>query len=109
MICSLRRDKVNALTPEKTQEQLDKAEAYLQKAASLLNPSAGPWIFGQKRPTELDAHLVVMILRLQDVGRDFIVPASLKEYAKEAYLEPCFQGVMGGRTTMYDGSGAMNK
>ncbi|UKZ78733.1 hypothetical protein TrVFT333_006479 [Trichoderma virens FT-333] len=102
----LRRDKVNALTPEKTQAELDKAQAYLEEVATLLNPSAGSWLFGQKRPTELDAHLVVMILRLQDVGRDFIIPDSVKEYGKIALAEPSFKAVMEGRTTMYDGSGS---
>ncbi|PNP45391.1 hypothetical protein THARTR1_10942 [Trichoderma harzianum] len=102
----LRRDKVNALTPEKTQAELDKAQAYLEDAATLLNPSTGPWLFGQQQPTELDAHLVVMILRLQDVGRDFVVPDSLKEYGKMAFNEPSFKAVMAGRSTMYDGSGS---
>ncbi|KAK4065897.1 uncharacterized protein Triagg1_8449 [Trichoderma aggressivum f. europaeum] len=102
----LRRDKVSALTPEKTQAELDKAQAYLEEAATLLNPGDGPWLFGQQQPTELDAHLVVMILRLQDVGRDFVVPDSLKEYGKMASDEPSFIAVMGGRSTMYDGSGS---
>lgn len=78
----------------------------MEEAATLLNPSDGPWLFGQQRPTELDAHLVVMILRLQDVGRDSVVPDSLKEYGKMAFDEPSFKAVMGGRSTMYDGSGS---
>ena len=106
---SLRRDKVDALTPEKTQAELDKAKAYLERAASFLNPGYGPWLFGQEKPTELDAHLVVMILRLQDVGRDFIIPTSLKQYAEAAYLNLSFMSVMGGRTTMYNGMGATKK
>ncbi|KAH8820179.1 hypothetical protein F5884DRAFT_893113 [Xylogone sp. PMI_703] len=102
----LRRDKVNALEPEKTEAEIKKAKDYLEEIATLLDPSSGPWLFGQKRPTELDAHLIVMIARLQDVGRDFIIPDTLKEYGKKAMSEPSWLGVMEGRTTMYDGSGS---
>ncbi|KAF2105144.1 hypothetical protein NA57DRAFT_30050 [Rhizodiscina lignyota] len=102
----LQRDKVKALEPEKTQAEIDKAKSYLDEAASLLDPNSGPWLFGQKRPTELDAHLVVMIARLTDVDRGLIVPQSLKEYSKKAMAEPSWLAVMEGRTTMYDRSGS---
>jgi len=101
----LKRDKVNALEPEKVQAESDKAGAYFETVAALLKPEAGPWLFGQRHPTELDAHLVVMIARLQDVGRHEIIPDALKKYAEAAYATPEWINVMQGRTTMYDGSG----
>jgi len=100
----LRRVKINALEPEKVEAEIQKSKAYLEEASTLLNPSSGPWLFGQQRPTELDAHLVVMIARLQDVGRDSIIPESLKNYGKKAMTTPSWVTLMEGRNTMYDGS-----
>ncbi|GAD92996.1 protein kinase domain protein [Paecilomyces variotii No. 5] len=96
----LHRDKVHALEPKKTEAEIQKAKAYLEEIETLLDPSSGQWLFGQKRPTELDAHLIVMIARLQDVGRDFIIPESLKAYGKKAMAEPSWVAIMEGRTTM---------
>ncbi len=79
---------------------MQNAKAYLEEAATLLDISSGPWLFGQKRPTELDAHLIVMIARLQDVDRGFLVPESLRSYGEKAMAEPSFLAVMEGRTTM---------
>jgi len=103
---SLKRDKIDALQPEKMQSEVSKAAAYLEEVASFLTPDAGPWMFGQQKPTALDAHLVVMIARLQDVGRDSIIPEALKEYGDRAMNTPEWIEVMDGRRTMYDGSGA---
>ena len=89
------------LEPERVEEESRKAKLYLEEVADLLDASSGPWLFGQKRPTELDAHLVTFIARLQDVGRDSIIPEVLKEYGKMAMAEPSWQAVMGGRPTMY--------
>ena len=96
----MRRDKVNGLEPEKVQSETGKAKAYLDKVSTLLKPEAGPWLFGQKQPTELDAHLVVMIARLQDVGRHELICEPLKQYAATAYETVEWKEVMDGRRTM---------
>jgi len=101
----LKRDKVDALQPEKMQSEVSKATAYLEEVASFLRPEAGPWMFGQQKPTALDAHLVVMIARLQDVGRDSIIPETLKKYGNMAMNTADWTEVMDGRRTMYDGTG----
>jgi hypothetical protein len=101
----LQRDKITALEPEKRQAELSKAKEYLEAVSALLKPEEGPWLFGQYRPTELDAHLVVMIARLQDVGHHQIIPKMLKKYAEEAYATPEWKEIMEDRTTMYDGLG----
>lgn len=102
---SLQRDKVHALEPSKTEAEIQKAKSYLEEASTLLNPDLGPWLFGQQRPTELDAHLIVMIARLQDVGRDYIIPRSVKEYGKRAIGTPSWIALMEDRSTMYNSSG----
>ena len=106
---SLRRDKVNALEPTKTESEIENATAYLAEMASLLRPDAGQWLFGEQRPTALDANLVVMIARLQDVGRYYIIPDSLKKYGDMAMSTPEWLEVMQDRRTMYDGSGLKDK
>lgn len=75
-------------------------------ARLLLDSSSGQWLFGQQRPTELDAHLIVMIARLQDVGRvTSSSPSPLKEYGKIAMATPSWIELMEDRSTMYDGFG----
>ncbi|ETI27195.1 hypothetical protein G647_09878 [Cladophialophora carrionii CBS 160.54] len=99
----LRRDKVHALEPAKMQAEVDKCQKYLNGLVPLLRPDSGPWLWGYQKPTALDADLVVLLARLQDVGRHGIIPQELKEYAEKAYQTPEWIKVMEGRTTMYDG------
>lgn len=68
---------------------------------SLKDRLAGPntWIFGTK-PTALDAHLVVFIARMTDVGRDYLIPTELRDYGAWAMQKPEWVTMMGGRKTM---------
>ena len=76
-------------------------------AAKLRAPGTGPWLFGCERPTALDAQLVVMIHRLEDAGRQSVVPSALREYKEMALKTPEYGKVMDERgSTMYDGSKA---
>ena len=61
---------------------------------------SGPWLFGLGHPTALDAHLVVFIARLKDVGRHDIVPEKLMAYAERAWASESYKAVMQGRKTM---------
>ena len=98
---SLRRDKTGGLEPEKVEAEIQKAKAFLDEVATLLDPSSGRhWLFGQERPTELDAHVLVFVARLRDVGRDSLVPEALKQYRESATAEPSWHAVMEGRSTM---------
>ena len=60
----------------------------------------GPWLFGSDRPSALDAHLVVFIARMQDVGKDDLIPDALQAYARTAFAMAEFKAVMGGRRTL---------
>jgi hypothetical protein len=99
------RDKVHALTPEKTKREMENAKSYMETLVPLLKPEAGPYMFGSKTLTALDCHLLVMIYRLTDVGREFLVPEDLKSYAAKFYATPTWINLMEGRSSMYDGSG----
>lgn len=62
----------------------------------------GPWILGTEDPTALDAHLVIFLARLQDLGKHKFIPAELRGYADMAMETPAFKAVFwdvpGGRT-----------
>lgn len=60
----------------------------------------GPWLFGLESPTALDAHLVVFIERMREVGRGELIPAGLQAYADKAKAGKAWEGVMQGRRTM---------
>ena len=62
-------------------------------------PEDEGWLFGGK-PTALDAHLVVFIARMLDVGRDSLIPARLQRYGSWAEKTPEWIQMMEGRRTM---------
>ena len=57
------------------------------------------WLYGSL-PTALDAHLVVFIARMTDVGRDTLIPGKLKQYGAWAMETPEWIKMMDGRKTM---------
>lgn len=67
-------------------------------------PSSQGWLFGIPQPTAADAHLVALLVRLQNVGRNGLLPAKIKAYADKSQATPEWQKVMGGLdTTMCPG------
>ena len=106
IVVSRLQAKTVALGPEITKKELEKAHEYCNEvAAKLGGPGSGPWLFGLDQPTALDAQLVVMIHRLEDAGRENIVPRKLAEYREMADRTSEYRETMGDRTsTMYDGS-----
>lgn len=60
----------------------------------------GPWMFGLLEPSALDAHAVVFIERMRDVGRIGLVPDKLDAYSQKATEQDAWRGVMNGRRTM---------
>ncbi|KPI36525.1 uncharacterized protein AB675_4437 [Cyphellophora attinorum] len=91
-------EKFNGIKPENTEINEGKAKRLFAKLESLLHES--PWLLGLKQPTALDAHAVILIARLSDVGRTAIVPKRLQMYAGAAFETPVLQSVMQGRRTM---------
>lgn len=61
------------------------------------------WLFGQAvGPTILDAHLVPLITRLQDCGRQDLVPGILAAYAGRVRSTDAWREATHGRPTMWD-------
>jgi hypothetical protein len=73
----------------------------MQKIEPLLSETRdfakNPWLFNLQQPTALDAHLVVFIQRMCDVGREALIPESLRSYAEKATQTPEWTKVMEGR------------
>jgi glutathione S-transferase len=65
----------------------------------LLPGSTGQWMYGSE-PTALDAHLVVFIARMTDVGRENLISERLREYARWAWAQDEWSKMMEGRKTM---------
>lgn len=57
------------------------------------------FLFGPE-PSALDAHLAVFIARMQDVGRDNLIPPKLREFGTRAKETPEWVKMMDGRSTM---------
>lgn len=97
----LDRDKIGGLKPARVESEVERARSLLAELDSLLVPGgSGPWLFGLDKPTALDAHLVVFVGRLRDVGREILIPVGIGRYADTAMAKPEWKGVMKGRRTM---------
>jgi len=86
--------------PSVTAENQKNAKALLSDLEHKL-PSPESWIYGEN-PTAIDAHLVVFIARMIDVGREQLIPEKLRDYTHWAMQKPEWVDMMGGRTTMIE-------
>ena len=103
---SLERDKIGGLKPGVPDAMNERARNLLSEFERIVpskqeqGSASGPWLFGLPSPSALDAHLVVFVARMRDVGRAGIIPDKVSEYADRAMARPEWQGVMEGRKTM---------
>ncbi|TVY87385.1 hypothetical protein LAWI1_G005630 [Lachnellula willkommii] len=96
-------EKVGGVLPAQVDAALKRTGLFLSHMEQLLVPLSGPWLFGLLVPTALDAHLVTFLARLRDLGRDELIPPSLRAYEDAAMETPEWRRVMNGRRTMYSG------
>jgi len=82
------------------ENQKAKARSLLLELEKLVVPDRGPWLFGLDAATALDAHLVVFIARLRDVGREELIPHGISLYGDRAMETPEWRNFMDGRRTM---------
>jgi hypothetical protein len=97
--------------PGVPEQNVEKTRSLLSEFAALI-PSgtadvkndeklgSGPWLWGQEHPTALDAHLIVFVARLQDIGLGELVPRALEKLVQRACAGDEWQTVMQGRRTM---------
>lgn len=90
-----------------SQQSVSQAEKTMRKFLEYVDeklPSAQGWLFGLQRPSAADAHVVALLARLQDVEREHLFTAKVREYAERAMGTVEWKGVMKGlRTTMCQG------
>ncbi|KAF2171452.1 hypothetical protein M409DRAFT_18569 [Zasmidium cellare ATCC 36951] len=92
-------EKASALTPEATKKNEEYTKELVAKLESLLQTSRTSWLFDLERPSALDAHLVVFIARMLDIGRGDVIPAALRAFAEKAMSGSEWQQVMQDRST----------
>ncbi|KAJ5157225.1 uncharacterized protein N7482_008325 [Penicillium canariense] len=97
--------KIGGLKPETVTEVEHRTKGVLDRLAKTLpeNPQgsdSGPWLFGLQEPSALDAHSIMFVERMRDVGRLALVPDRLNAYSQEAADQAEFKHVLNGRRTM---------
>lgn len=77
------REKVEGIIPSEVVKMEKLATDLLSSLNELAPDVPGQWLFGEK-PTALDAHLLVFMARMRDVGRQNLIPERLEKYASWA-------------------------
>lgn len=78
-------EKIAATKQDKVDSEIEHVRSLLSSLeATLRAQGSGSWLFGFDGPTALDAHVVVFISRLRDVGRAELIPSNLAKYADAA-------------------------
>ncbi|OAP60326.1 hypothetical protein AYL99_05328 [Fonsecaea erecta] len=98
----LERDKIGGLKPGQPELMSERAHNLLREYEDILpkTEAGGPWLFGLTQPSALDAHLVVFVARMRDVGRAAIVPPVVGDFVDRAMARPEWVAIMEGRKTM---------
>ena len=86
------------MTPSEVGRWEKQACTILASLEETLDPH-NKWLFGDS-PTALDAHLIVLITRLEDIGKAHLVPQALQMYASRARKESAWQKVVPGKKTI---------
>lgn len=82
---SIETEKIAAIKQDKVHNEVEHSRALLSTLESTLcSEGSSPWLFGFERPTALDAHVVVFINRLRDVGRAKLISSTMAKYADVA-------------------------
>lgn len=91
--------KWKGVQPHEVAHNVAKARALMRKLDGLLLSNKN-WLFGSVHPTALDAHLVIFIARMIEVGRTELLTERLLEYHENASKTEEYKRVMGRSTTM---------
>jgi hypothetical protein len=76
-----------------TRALLDKVDALIAQ-----HPT-GPWLFPTPTPTLLDGSILVLVARLHDVCRTYLVPARVDTWAQALMKAKTWQRVTEGKST----------
>lgn len=73
----------------------------LAKVKRKYGKSDSPWLFGTEYGTALDAHALILLARLKDVGHEKVVCPEMIAYGNAIMEGQLWQNFMQGRLTMY--------
>ncbi|CAL5868592.1 uncharacterized protein PFLUO_LOCUS2819 [Penicillium psychrofluorescens] len=93
-----------ALLPETLKKEEAKTISMLNELGAIRDralPQGNRWIFGTEMATALDSHLMIFLARLMDVGRESLMPETIRYYAEAIMAQDVWKDFMQGRTTMY--------
>jgi hypothetical protein len=96
---SMEEVRVHAIEPDSVEQNRQKTIALMNKLEPHLSTSRSGYLFGVERACALDAHLVVFIARMLDIGRMDIVPETFQTYARKAMKGQEWMAVQGAGTT----------
>lgn len=90
------------MLPQTLHSEEKKTRSFLNDLGDIRNThlSGFPWLFGTETATALDAHLMILLARLMDVGRAYLVPKTIRDYAEAVMAMDLWKDFMQGRTTM---------
>ncbi|KXT06096.1 hypothetical protein AC578_1301 [Pseudocercospora eumusae] len=91
--------KISALTESNVSKTIQQTQDFMAEVEEKLKGSSTSWILDTAEPTALDSHFITFVARLQDVGRDDLVPDSVARYANVAMSLPQWKEVMQGKRT----------
>ncbi|KIM94739.1 hypothetical protein OIDMADRAFT_21372 [Oidiodendron maius Zn] len=90
-------EKIAAIKQDRVQNEVEHSRALLSTLESTLcSEGSSPWLFGFDGPTALDAHVVVFINRLRDVGRAKLISSTMAKYADLAMETSGWRKLMDG-------------
>ncbi|KAF7189817.1 hypothetical protein HII31_08924 [Pseudocercospora fuligena] len=98
-IVRIQTNKISALTESNISQTILQTQDFMTEVELKLKVSNTSWILSTAEPTAFDSHFVTFVARLQDVGRDNLVPDSVAAYASMAMSLPQWKEVMQGRRT----------
>lgn len=105
---SIIQKEIPALKRESAERAVAQTRELFGKVDGMLKASDGDgrrasWVFGTAHPTAFDAHLVVYVARMRDVGRGELIPGRVMEYLDRATEGVEWKEMMDGRRTVPDG------
>ena len=90
--------RAHAIEPESVEQNRQRTITLLRKLEGHLSTSQSGWLFGFDTPSALDAHLVVFLARMRDVGRNDLIPEIFEKYALRALEGDAWKEVQSGST-----------
>jgi hypothetical protein len=78
----------------------NEARNLIAKTELVMARNNGPWIYGSYGPTALDAHFILFLRRMKDVGHYIFFTERISRYLTDAEKTPEFQHIMQGRDTV---------